>query len=101
MTEDDIAITGAWTAIDIFIGDADVIHRTADGDGVTFGTATGLLTITPGDLTTAEKAALALLAAEQYHGTQIVITSALNDDGAVWAGAGADPLYFFVSDKPS
>lgn len=100
LTEDGAPITGAWTTLDIFVRGTNVIHRTADGDGVTFDTSTGLLTITPGDLTAGEKAVIALLEA-RMHPTQIVLTSTLNDDGAVFAGAGAEPLYFHMSDKPA
>lgn len=101
LTEDDIAITGAWTSLDIFIDGTLVINRIGDGNGVTFDTTTGLLTLTPGDFTAPEKAILATFAAEEYHDTQIVVTTALNDDGAVFAGAGSDLLLFYISDKPS
>lgn len=102
LTEDRVAVTGAWTGVDIFFDNELVIHRTVDGDGVTFSTVTGILTINPGDLTTAEKTAIDLLDAERFYRTKIVITSSTNDDGAVFGGAGAaDPLYFYISDKPS
>lgn len=98
LTEDDVAIFGAWTALDIHIGSKS-IHRDGDGDGVSLDTATGLLTISPGDLTVEEQADIALLTANCMYRTRIVVTSTLNDDGAVFGGAGADPLYFHVSDK--
>lgn len=99
LTEDDEAITGAWSELDIYIGNVH-IHRTADGDGVSLDTSTGLLTISPGDLTTDEKAELALLRRWSYK-TQIVVTSVLNDDGAVFGGDGSETLYFNISDKPA
>ena len=100
LTEDDIAISGAWSALDIFIADVLYIHRTGDGDGISLDTGTGLLTITPGDLTTNEKDAIALMAENHYYPVKIVVTSVLNDDGAVFGGAGAEVLLFHISDKP-
>lgn len=100
LTEDDVAISGAWTVLDIWVGTVN-IHRTADGDGVTLDTSTGILTINPGDLTTAEKTALGGLDRETLHRGQIVVTSALNDDGVVFGGPGAERLNFYVSDKPA
>lgn len=98
LTEDGTAIFGAWTAIDIHIG-SKIIHRDADGNGVSLDTSTGLLTISPGDLTTDEQEDIALLPANRLYRTRIIVTSTLNDDGAVFGGSGADPLYFHISDK--
>ena len=100
LTEDDIAVAGPWDAIDIDIGGI-MINRTADGDGVTLDTSTGLLTITPADLTTDEKAALAELRGSRFYRGRIVLTSTLNDDGVVFGGPDADPLFFHISDKPA
>lgn len=100
LTEDGIPIAGAWTELDIYIDTVHVIHRTANGDGVSLDTATGLLIITPGDLTVSEKADLALFQPYWSHQTQIVVTTTLNDDGAVFGGDGAEPLVFYISDKP-
>lgn len=101
LTEDAVAISGAWTGLDIFVDGTLVITRTTNGNGITLDTGTGLLTITPGDLTTLEKTAFGLFAAGEYHEVQLVVTSSINDDGAVFGGAGAEPLYFFISDKPA
>ncbi len=100
LTEDDIAVSGTWTALDIFLDDALFIHRTVDGNGVTLNTVTGVLTIAPGDLTAPEKAAFALLAAGHNYPVEIVVTSATNDDGAVFGGTGSERLYFSISDNP-
>lgn len=100
LTEDDVAISGAWSSLDIVIGGV-TIHRTGDGNGVTLDTTNALLTISPGDLTTGEKDALALLQSHRSYETQIVVTTVLNDDGAVFGGSGSEPLYFHISDKPA
>jgi hypothetical protein len=99
LTEDDVAISGAWSALDIDIGGV-MIHRTADGDGVALDTSTGILTLSPGDLTADEKAALAELSTQKHHRGRIVLTTTLNDDGVVFGGAGSEPLFFHISDKP-
>jgi len=98
LTEDDLAIFGAWEAVDIYIGSKS-IHREVDEDGISLDTSTGILTITPGDLTVDEQADLATLIAGRLYRGRIIVTSTLNDDGAVFGGSGADPLYFHVSDK--
>lgn len=99
LTEDGVPISGAWTGLDIHIGDV-VITRTADGDGVTLSTSTGMLIINPADLTAPEVAALDALNKNRSYKVQIVVTSVLNDDGAVFGGNGSDGIYFFISDKP-
>jgi hypothetical protein len=98
LTEDGTAISGNWDAIDIHIGDV-TITRTGNANGITF--ANGLLTINPGDLTTAEQTALDGLQAGRRYRTQIVVTSATNDDGAVFGGDDSDRLYVYLSDKPA
>lgn len=95
LTEDGQAISGAWTQIDIFIGHAAKITRNADGNGVALDTATGVLTITPGDLVED------LAALSGKYRVQIVITDPTNDDGAVFGGADSDQLFFMFSEKPS
>ena len=100
LTEDGVPISGAWSAVDIVVDGTTVIHRTGDGNGVTLDTTTGLLTISPGDLTADEKALFAVFTPERIYRTQIVVTSALNDDGAVFGGPGSELLYFYISDKP-
>ncbi len=99
LTEDDEPVFGAWDAVDIYFG-GKTIHRDNDGDGVSLDTATGVLTIAPGDLTDGEQADIATLVPNRMYRARIVITTTLNNDGAVFGGAGSDPLYFHVSDKP-
>lgn len=99
LTEDGDPVSGAWDAIDIIIGGI-LIHREADGDGVSFDTATGLLTISPGDLTPDEQDALDVFCAKTYQRTQIIVTTTLNNDGAVFGGEGCEILFFHISDKP-
>jgi hypothetical protein len=100
LTEDGSPISGAWTELDIWIGDVQ-IHRTSDGEGVSLSTTTGLLTLTPADLAAGELAAIALLSVMSVQRVQIVVKSALNDDGAVFGGTSADSIYFKITDKPS
>ena len=102
LTEDGIPISGAWSELDIWIGDVQ-INRTADGDGVELNTSTGILTLTPADLLPAELSAIAELSTYRRHKVEIVVTSTLNDEGVVFGGGiGADMnIYFQVSDKPA
>lgn len=94
LTEDDEAISVAWTRLDIWIGELQ-ITRLADGDGVALDPATGILTIRPGDLTED----LSSLVAGSLHRVQIVVTDAANDDGAVFGVS--NPLLFLIADKPA
>lgn len=96
LTEDGVAISGAWTQLDIFIGDLQ-ITRLVDGDGVSLDPVTGILTIIPADLTED----LSALLAGSRHRVQIVVTDATNDDGAVFGGDDSDQLTFFISEKPA
>jgi hypothetical protein len=98
LTEDGVAISGTWTGLDIIIGSV-TLHRTANGDGITLNSSTGLLTLNPGDLLPAE---ITLINALQkgFQPVQIVVTSAANDDGTVFGGSANDRIRFFVSDKP-
>jgi hypothetical protein len=100
LTEDDEAVSGAWDSLDIWIGSVN-IHRDDSADGVTFSTSTGLLTITPADLTSDEQDDLDALSAKRSYLVRIVVTTALNDDGAVWGGVGSEKIIFTISDKPS
>lgn len=98
LTEDGVPISGSWTALDVSIGTV-TLHRSGDGDGLSLGFADGLLVIDPGDLLPAEITALAALQ-KGFQPVQIVVTSAVNDDGAVFGGSANDRIRFFVSDKP-
>src|SRR5688572_27020675 len=99
LTEDGEAISGAWTGLDIWIGSVQ-LTRAEDGDGITLDTATGLLTITPANLTTDEKTELDSLSIRIGYRVKIIVTSALNDDGAVFGGDGSEKIIFMMSDKP-
>lgn len=99
LTEDGIAITGAWTELDIFIAGVE-IHRDADADGVELNTSTGLLTLTPGDMTTDEKTELDALSTLCGHRVKIVVYSVINDDGAVFGADGSERIIFMMVDKP-
>jgi hypothetical protein len=100
LTEDGDPITGAWTALDIWIADIQ-LHRTEDGDGISLNTSTGLLTITPELLTAAEILAIDQLSSRESYRVIITVTSALNDNGAVFGGTGSDRIFFTISDKPA
>ena len=100
LTEDGSPVAGVWDTLDIWIGSVN-LNRTADGDGVTLDTSTGLLTIIPANLLPAEIADLAELSARRSYLVKIVITSALVDDGAVFGGAGSEKIIFMISDKPA
>ena len=100
LTEDGVPVSGAWSALDITVEGVPYIHRTADGNGVTLNTGSGLLTISPGDLTTSEKAAFALLTTGRPYRVEIVVTTALNDDGAVFGAPGSEELRFLFYDNP-
>lgn len=100
LTEDGGAVSGAWDQLDIHIGRSVLISRTANGNGVTLDESTGLLTISPGDLLPGEIEALNALATTRAHRVQIVVTTTLNDDGAVFGGDGSDRISFRISDKP-
>ncbi len=99
LTEDGTAITGAWTGLSVYVGGI-AITRAADGNGVALSTSTGILTISPGDLTAPEVASLATLEANHLYPVQIVVTSSANDDGAVWQPPDARIL-FHITDKPA
>lgn len=99
LTENDDPLIGNWTALDIHFGGV-TLHRDVNGDGVTLDSATGLLTITPADLTVDEIADIDALTVDTSHRVQIVVTSVLNDDGVVFGGKGSDGIFFFISDKP-
>lgn len=99
LTEDDDPVIGAWTELDIYFGGV-ALHRTADGDGVSLNTSTGLLTLTPSDLTALEKADIAELSTRKSYAVRIVVKSALNDDGAVFGGSGSGKIIFLLSDAP-
>lgn len=99
LTEDGSPLIGNWLTLDIHFGGV-TIHRDVNGNGVTLDSATGLLTITPADLTAPEIAAIDELTTSNSYRVQIVITSVLNDDGVVFGGKGSDGIFFFVSDRP-
>ncbi len=99
LTEDGDPITGAWTSIEIFLGGISIL-RTQNEDGITLSTTTGLFTLNPADLTAPEVLLLDTLTAGVGYRVQIVIKSAINDDGAVFGGEGSDSIFFFISDKP-
>lgn len=99
LTEDDDPILGAWSGLDIHIGDV-VLTRTASQDGIVLSEATGVLTINPADLDPAELTALEALRAGVSYKVKIVLTSVLNDDGVVFGGAGSTRIYFNIVDKP-
>lgn len=96
LIEDDAAISGAWTQLDIWIGDVH-IQRAVDGNGVALDPATGVLTITPADLIED----LSELQPGTKRRVQIVVTDATNDDGVVFGGGGSDELLFLISEKPA
>lgn len=98
LTEDGLPISGAWDSIEIYIGDV-LIERNADGDGVSLSTSTGVLILTPADLTTLEKTALDALNFQLYP-VRIVVVSTLNDDGVVFGGNGSTRILFNISDRP-
>jgi hypothetical protein len=100
LTEDGLPVAGAWTSLDIWIGDDVQITRANDGDGVTLSTTTGILTISPADLTAPEIAELAELSTLKLYRVRIVVTSGLND-GAVFGGPGSDAILFRIGDKPA
>lgn len=96
LTEDGDAIAGQWTSLEIWIGDLQ-IQRAADGDGVALNTSTGVLTITPADLS---EDLSSLVVGETYR-VQIVVTDAVNDDGALFGGNDSPEwLEFQISQKP-
>lgn len=99
LTEDGQAIAGAWTGLEVHIGDV-VLSRAVDGDGITLSAVTGILTINPGDLTTDEKAAVDGLTSGSYYPVRIVLTSSTQDDGVVFGGPGSTLIRFHISDKP-
>ena len=100
LTEDGSAITGAWTGLSVWIGSVE-LDRVADADGITLSTSTGVLTINPGDLEAGEKTALAALTAGKRYRGRITVTTAVNDDGAVFGGDDSPSIYFVLSDKPA
>lgn len=95
LLEDDVAISGAWTQVDVHIGSV-TITRNADGNGVALSTGDGTLTLTPADIT---EDLSGLVAGRTYRG-YVVVTDAINDDGIVWGNDGHDRLFFVISDKP-
>jgi len=99
LTEDNLPISGEWIAVDIHIV-SKVIHRDINEDGVSLDIPTGILMITPGELTSEEQADIAELASNRNYRTYIVITTTLNPNGAVFGGPGSNPLFFHISDKP-
>jgi hypothetical protein len=100
LTEDGAAISGAWTSLEVHIGDTIVFTRSANGNGITLSVTTGVLTIDPADLSAPELTQLDTLVAGQFYKVRIVVYSASNDDGAVFCGPGSTLLMFHISDKP-
>lgn len=100
LTEDGAAIAGAWTEVEISIGEWDdsvQITRTADGDGVALNASNGVLTINPGQLSED----LTSLVAGEYP-VYVRVTDATNPDGAVFGGSDStDRLVFVVSEPPA
>lgn len=97
LTEDGSAISGAWTRLEVWIGDLE-IERTTDENGIALNTSTGELTITPADLTED----LSSLVVNRLYRVLIVLVDATNDDGALFGGNDStDRLYFLVSELPS
>lgn len=99
LTEDGLPTFGAWDSLEIYIGDV-LIERAADGDGVELSTATGILVITPANLTALEKTALDALNYHALYRVRIVVFSTLNDDGVVFGGSGSTHILFKISDRP-
>jgi hypothetical protein len=100
LTEDGAAISGDWDALDIWFGGVH-LTRSENGDGITLDTSNGLLTLTPADLLADEIAAIRALSARESYRVRIVLTSVVNDDGAVWGGNPAlTDIIFVISDKP-
>lgn len=100
LTEDGAAIFGAWDSLEVHIGDAVVLDRSADGDGIELSTATGILVLTPANLTVPEQTELLTLN-RQLYAVRIVVFSTLNDDGVVFGGNGSTRILFNISDKPA
>lgn len=101
LTEDDVAVTGSWTQIDVHmldLRDASVltITRTSEADGIGF--SSGILTITPGDLTED----LSVLNANNLYRSYIQVTSssALNGDYFGGSDTNDTKLYLYVTDPP-
>lgn len=96
LTENDVAISGAWTRLEIWIGSLE-IERNVDGNGVALNTSTGVLTITPADLTED----LSSLVDGQEYDVLVRVVDSGNDDGAVFGGEDSDArLIFKVSTPP-
>ena len=98
LTEDGVAISGTWTALDVWIGTVN-LHRTVNGSGLTLNSSTGLLTLNPGDLLPQEVTDLGRLRVG-YYTVKIVVTSSINDDGAVFGATASDQIRFYIDDKP-
>lgn len=101
LTEDGLPISGAWSSLEVWVGDELFIERSADGDGISLSTSTGILIFTPADLTAPEKALFLALTRGQLHPIRIVVFSVLNDDGVVFGGAGSTRILFNVTDRPA
>lgn len=99
LTEDGELVDGAWTGLEIHFGGV-VLERAASGDGVELSEA-GVLVITPANLLPDEITAIDALPVGTYPKVRIVVTSALNDDGAVFGGPGSTSIIFHINDKPA
>lgn len=100
LTENGVGISGTWTSLEIRIGGLVTITRSSDGDGITLNTTTGVLTIDPGDLLAAEKAAYANLLPGNLYRTYVSVFDSGNDDGVDFGADDSEdgPLFFLVSD---
>ena len=96
LTEDGTAISNTPTQIEIDIGGVIQITRSPTGDGVAF--SSGVLTITPSDLTED----LSSLQAGRLYRVKIVITDGSQPDGVVFGANDSDAKqYFLISDRPT
>lgn len=96
LQENGIPVSGAWTALDIYIGsDGFNIHRTANGAGITFNS--GVLQIRPSQLSE-DMAPLP----NGTHRVYIKVKDAVTNTVGAYFGASdsPDPLYFDVTDPP-
>lgn len=98
LTEDGVGISGAWTSLTVYIGDALTITRSANGSGVDLDSATGDLTITPGQLTEN----LSALIEGQLYPVWVKVASSANPNGVDFgAGDSTSRLYFLIQERPA
>ena len=96
LTEAGSAIALSWTRLDIAFGGV-TITRTVNENGITFNS--GVIDLTPGSLSTAEKVLVTALVKPKLYRTYITVIADTEPSGVVFGASDSDnKLYLYVTD---